>query len=253
MYNLFTVLNSAYMPFGKIWIKSLFDNVDQNKIKKIFILDTGLEQKDLNYLESFDKVEIVLSDIDIKQTSNAFTTNSIWLQHVLRKTKFFRKTLKEDNAPLIMIDSDCMFVGDFLEHIDTNYDVQVANRSYHDHDNWIASFFVANNVDNGSKFMNLWISRMRRLMKERPERGWFESHSLNLCLNELKGFNEHDLKVGNVETKFLSCETPELFCEKNTKIVHFKGKHAKADFNERLNRFQDKSILEKIRGYLKED
>jgi len=251
MYNMFTVLNSAYMLFGKIWLNSLYENTSQDKINKVFILDTGLTDDDVAYLKKFNKVEIVTSDIDFKETSNALLKNSIWLQHVLRKTKFFRKVLREGNIPLVMVDSDCMFLKDFDEHINSDYDVQVCNRSYHDHDNWIASFFVANNVDNGLLFMNLWISRMKKLMREKPDRGWFESHSLNLCLNELREENEHNLKVGDVFTKDIACEVPELFNKEKTKILHFKGTGNKLDFTGRINRFQNNEFAEQIQKYIR--
>ena len=51
-YNVFTILNSSYIKFGKIWINSLYDKVDINKIENIFIGDTGLYKEDKNYLEN---------------------------------------------------------------------------------------------------------------------------------------------------------------------------------------------------------
>tara|TARA_B100000212_G_scaffold332274_1_gene300371 strand:- start:870 stop:1637 length:768 start_codon:yes stop_codon:yes gene_type:complete len=239
MYNLFTVLNSAYMPFGKIWLNSLHRNTDVEMIKKVYILDTGLSAEDLEYLKRFPKVNIVKSDIDIKHTSDALPKNSLWLQHVLRKTKFFRTVIKNDPTPLIMVDSDCMFVSDFLRHIPQGKDVLVCNRSYHQHDNWIASFFVVNNVENGLVFMKLWIDRMKKLMVEKPERGWFESHSLNLCLQELRQYNPYSLKVGDVFTANVACEEPDLFSEQDTSILHFKGTSKKTNFQERITRFDE--------------
>ena len=249
MYNLFTVLNSAYMPFGKIWINSLYKNVNLEQINKIFILDTGLKQDELGFLKTFDKVEIVVSDLAEERTSNASTRESIWLQHVLRKTKYFRKVLKNssEDTPLIMVDSDCCFLGDFFHLLDKETDVLVCNRSYKEEDNWIASFFVANNSNNGKLFMDAWIRRMRQLMKEKPERGWFESHSLNLIINELKHQNS-DIKISDVYTKNIACEELTMF-DKNTKIIHLKGTSNKTNFQERINRF--KQFVD-INEYLKE-
>lgn len=248
MYNLFTVLNSAYMPFGKIWINSLHELSDIERIKKIYILDTGLLPKDLEYIKKFSRVEVVLSDINIINTSNALPRNSPWLQHVLRKTKYFRKVLKKDPTPLIMVDSDCMFLDNFLKHIDDTKDVLVCNRSYHDYDNWIASFFVSNKQKEGLVFMNLWIKEMKQLMKDQPERGWFESHSLNLCLQK----NKKCVIIGDVYTKNVACEEPTQF-DNNTSILHFKGTSNKTNFNERINRFSNVVNLDKkILSYLNE-
>jgi lipopolysaccharide biosynthesis glycosyltransferase len=246
MYNLFTVLNSAYMPFGKIWLNSLYEKTDIDMIKKIYILDTGLLPEDLEYLKKFAKVEIVLSDINIVNTSDALPKNSPWLQHVLRKTKYFRKVLRKDSTPLIMIDSDCMFINNFLKHIDNTKDVLVCNRSYHEHDNWIASFFVANKQKEGLVFMDLWIKEMKQLMREQPERGWFESHSLNLCLTRHKKC----VIIGDVHTKNVACEEPTQF-DDTTCILHFKGTSKKTNFNERINRFSSViDLQQKLMDYI---
>ena len=246
MYNLFTVLNSAYMPFGKIWINSLYQLDDIESINKIYILDTGLLPEDVDYFKKFKKVEIVLSDINIINTSDALPRNSAWLQHVLRKTKYFRKILKKDPTPLIMVDSDCMFINNFLKHIDNTMDVLVCNRSYHNHDNWIASFFVANKPQQALVFMDLWIKEMKQLMKDQPQRGWFESHSLNLCLQK----NKKCAIIGDVYTKNVACEEPTQF-DSNTSILHFKGSTNKTNFNERINRFSTViDLKKKIMDYI---
>ena len=226
------------MPFGKIWINSLYKNVNLEQINKIFILDTGLKKSEVEYLKSFNKVQIIVSDLAEERTSNASTRESIWLQHVLRKTKYFRKVLKDSssNTPLIMVDSDCCFLGDFFDLLNKEDDVLVCNRSYKEEDNWIASFFVANNNANGKLFLDKWIQRMRQLMKESPERGWFESHSLNLIINELKE-QDSDINIGDIHTKNIACEELVMF-GKDTKIIHLKGTSNKTNFEERINRFK---------------
>ena len=42
MYSIFTTLNSGYYKFGQIFINSLYENINLNKINKIYIADTGL-------------------------------------------------------------------------------------------------------------------------------------------------------------------------------------------------------------------
>ena len=37
-YSVFTVLNSAYMKFGKIWINSFYDKIDISNIKKFILV-----------------------------------------------------------------------------------------------------------------------------------------------------------------------------------------------------------------------
>jgi lipopolysaccharide biosynthesis glycosyltransferase len=235
-YDFFTVLNSAYMPFGKIWINSLTQNISKDKVGTIYILDTGLNNNDIEYLKSFSQVEIIMSDLCETATSDAVDKNSTWLKHVLRKTKYFKKILKQNDKPLIMVDADCMFLTDFFDYIDDTKDILVCNRSYRDHDNWIASFFVAKNTPAAYEFMNLWTKRMRRLMRESPERGWFESHSLNLCVNEIKEEKADNILIGDVFTKNVACEEISFF-DGDTSIIHFKGTSNKTDFRGRISRF----------------
>jgi len=56
MYNIFTILNSGYYKFGQIFINSLYNNINLNKVNKIFIDYTGLDSNHKKYLMSMDKV-----------------------------------------------------------------------------------------------------------------------------------------------------------------------------------------------------
>ena len=61
--NIYTVINDAYWKFGQIFIKSLHDKVNLDRINKIFISDTGLTQQQIEYLKTYPKIEIVNTDI----------------------------------------------------------------------------------------------------------------------------------------------------------------------------------------------
>lgn len=251
-YNFFTVLNSAYMIFGKIWLLSLLEEIPDDKIDNIIILDTGLKDEEISYFKAFEKVSILQSDLNLADTSDALPRNSNWLQHVLRKTKFCKVALKLHNNPLIMVDSDCMFLGDVTEVLEQDKDILVCNRSYKEDDNWIASFFVVNNPDEGIRFLSSWISRMKKLMIEKPHRGWFESHSLNLLLNEIRQGEHGEFNVGDVYTADVACEEESLLSLENTKLVHFKGTGKKTDFSGRINRFRNSQhVIEKVNKYVK--
>ena len=45
------VLNSSYFNFGKVFINSLYDNVDIDNIDTIFIADTGLSKSNKEYFK----------------------------------------------------------------------------------------------------------------------------------------------------------------------------------------------------------
>ena len=41
-YDIYYVLNSAYIRFGKIFLKSLYDKVDMNNVRHIYLSDTEM-------------------------------------------------------------------------------------------------------------------------------------------------------------------------------------------------------------------
>ena len=61
-YNIITVLNEDYMSFGILFISSFFDNVNLDNINKIYIFDTGLMPKSIEYLNLFPKVNFVATN-----------------------------------------------------------------------------------------------------------------------------------------------------------------------------------------------
>ena len=42
------------MTFGKVFINSLYDKVNLNKINYIFILDIGLKKEDIDYFKRYE-------------------------------------------------------------------------------------------------------------------------------------------------------------------------------------------------------
>ena len=59
--------------------------------------------------------------------------------------------------PIIMIDVDSMFIKDFYDLLDFNYDIQVTHRPFHEF-KYIASFFSVNNKA-GKRFIESWIEK----------------------------------------------------------------------------------------------
>ena len=45
MYNIFLSLNSSYVPYGKMFMKSLYDVVDMSKVDKVETSGTVVEKK----------------------------------------------------------------------------------------------------------------------------------------------------------------------------------------------------------------
>ena len=63
MYSIYTILNSAYLTFGKVFLNSLYDKIDMNQVQYIFILDTGLSDEDREFISKNDKVKIIDSGV----------------------------------------------------------------------------------------------------------------------------------------------------------------------------------------------
>ena len=51
-YDIYFVLNSAYIKFGKIFLESLHDKVNVKNVRNIYLSDTGLNDTDKKYVES---------------------------------------------------------------------------------------------------------------------------------------------------------------------------------------------------------
>ena len=109
-YNIFTIANSGYFKFCRIFVESLHEKLDLSKINKIFIGDTGLTEDELKYLSMYDKIQVVSTDYVSKDTS---LWSDDWLNVVGFKTKLLRELVKKEEVPIVMIDLDCMFVNDF--------------------------------------------------------------------------------------------------------------------------------------------
>ena len=45
-YDIYFVLNSAYIKFGKIFLESLHDKVNMDNVRCVYLSDTGLNEKD---------------------------------------------------------------------------------------------------------------------------------------------------------------------------------------------------------------
>ena len=46
-YNIFFVLNSPYFTFGKILLRSIYSKCDMECVSKIYILNTGLSESEI--------------------------------------------------------------------------------------------------------------------------------------------------------------------------------------------------------------
>jgi len=219
MYNIFTTLNSGYYKFGQIFINSLYENLNLNKINKIYIADTGLDPDHKKYFLSFDKVKIVDTNTFTKDTS---LWSKDWLDNVSSKTKTLKQICISEDFPTIMVDVDCMFVKDFFHLIDLNYDMQICYRE-NSNISYLGSFVSVNNK-NAIPFIEKWIEMINN-WKGTPK----ESPALSKMVEQYKS----NFKIKNILDKKISC-----YCDSNEMIewgayiVHFKSRKKFNSFNE---------------------
>lgn len=239
MYNIFTTLNSGYYKFGQIFINSLYKNINLNKVNKIYIADTGLNLNHKKYLMSFDKVEIINTNTFTEDTS---LWSKDWLDNVSLKTKTLKQLCTSEDLPIIMIDVDCMFVKDFFDLIDLNYDLQIC---YRENSNvpYLGSFVSVNNK-NAIPFIEKWINTINT-WKGTPK----ESPALSKMVEQYK----NKFKIKNILDKKISC-----YCDSNemTKwgvyIVHFKSRKKSTSFEEDFkDRVSVRGFDEYIKNYIK--
>ena len=103
MYSIFTIMNSGYSNFGRIFFNSLHQNLTLDEIDTIWVGDTGIDENDKEYLKQFKKVKLINSG---KITKNTHLHDKDWLESVTQKTRLLRSVCAVSESPVVMIDLD---------------------------------------------------------------------------------------------------------------------------------------------------
>lgn len=224
------------MTFGKIFIKSYFEhNIDD--CNYLFILDAGLEQKDINWLNQFEKVHIIGSDVNT--TFKDGNTSTDWTKTVVAKTIGLRAILKEyDVTPILMIDSDCLVLQEISSLIDIDMDIQICNRPDH-HTPMLGSYVSINKPC--LEFMDKWIDTIPTISTP-----WKESPALSKIYLEFKD----KIKIGIVPEHVVSCYEKEKV-DDSVKIIHFKSGAAHKTIEESIQRrIYERGFGHKVKKYV---
>lgn len=222
-HSIYTVLNSAYMPFAKIFIQSYlkynFHNCDY-----IFILDAGLAENDIKWLSNIENVEIINSSINTSFKDG--NTSEEWTTTVVAKTLGLYELLKAyDVSPIIMIDSDCLVLGDISSLIDMTYHMQICHRLNHETP-MLGSYVSINDRVAGLEILNRWIETIPSITTP-----WKESPALSKIYPEfVDKFN-----LGLVPEQIVSCYKKEDVNEE-VKIIHFKSGAAHKTIEESIQK-----------------
>ena len=219
-YNILTVLNEGYAPFGKLFVNSLFENVDLYNVQDIIIYDTGLSATTVSYLEYFPKVVVVPTGCNY---DSGTIHDEGWKNNTYSKTKYLLNSLEETSLPTLMIDSDCIFVGSFDHLLDWETDIIVCNRDREGFSKHIGSFFGAINVEAAKEFLQKWIANVT-LLQETTDLKHCESPALS------KTIVEENCKVQQVPEQVVSA----VFPDSTSYIYHLKSDYYAVTIEQRL-------------------
>ena len=249
-YNLLIMLNDPYIKLATILLNSLYKNTNIDNLNKIIINNIGLSTENKKKLKSkFSKIEFYETQ---KQFGFSKMHSEEWLESLTYKTKSLLEIIKKnDNLPLIMIDSDMLVIKDFNKFINTNYDIQVCKREFEssrrDIDmsmKYIASFLIINkNHEKVQNFLIDWIEEINNMIKLKLKPA-YETPSMCKMIEQYKT----KLKIDDLDEIHISCD--KKYIEDKTYIIHMKsmGKEEGADgnFENRINNvknFSKKNIL----------
>lgn len=221
-YSLYSVINSDYNIFGKIWINSAIDKLDMDDIENIFLVDSGLNNSDRDYFSGFDKVTIVNSGISTNLSQGVHGKG--WLDTVKMKTKILMEVIDVNNSyPIVMVDLDCMFIRDISYLIDESFDIQACFRGWENpHAPYLACFTVVNN-SKGRKFLKIWnsyIDGIKTPNKESP------------ALTKAVKLHGDKFKVGDIDNITVNGSTIKDI--ERSDIIHFKSQYSVPTIKRRI-------------------
>ncbi len=224
-YNLITVCNSEYFVFAELFIKSLYENVNLNNLKRIFIFDTGLTESQRVFLESFLKVKVCSTQLN---TPYGEMHDGNWGENVYSKTKFLLSTLQETNSPTVMVDVDSVFQKDFFQLLTNpifeDCDFAACSRERDGFSSHIGSFFAAINVEVSKSFVSSWVEEIN-LGNEQFK----ESFALSRAIKNT------DFNVLNIPEEQISNFT----FSKNAYILHLKSDPERDTINKRITSYNE--------------
>jgi hypothetical protein len=194
-------------------------------VKRVFIVDTGLEDYQKEYFEKFEKVYIY--DSGLKTDFNdGGAWGKGWQENVGSKTIIFRHLLELTDIPMMMIDGDCVFVKDLYELIDDNYDIQLCRR--HSGTPYLGSFVIGQPRQKTLEFISNWITRIATKPTNVPR----ESPSLSEVADEYSD----TLSIGDIPRILVSTHNESEFCD-DTYIIHLKSATVDRKIDVRLRKY----------------
>lgn len=215
-YNIMTVLSDNYLVFGKLFINSLFENIDYSNINKILIVDTGLSEDSKEYLLDFPKVNIIPTEDPVNSNK---IHDSGWERKTYSKSTYLLDFIKNNDefCPTILFDSDVIFYRDFFDILDNSHhkdsDVIACERNQigrppgHAATSTHIGCFICIKSEKAIAFIKYWIDTLTESLNNGIPSGVLpkESPALSKAIkdfsNNIKITNIDERVIANIETK----------------------------------------------------
>ena len=239
-YNILTVCDNTYFIFAKILINSILDKCDTDKINSIIVVNNGLTDKNIEYLQSkTDLIRVV--DTGINTNFNGGVWGPDWQTNVKSKTVYLYKIIDELREPVLMLDSDMLVIEDLHNLAERGGDIQVCVRPGNPTP-YIGSYFFSLNHEKSLPFIKQWCESTQTSNTE----GAKESPALVRTVLAFKPYMDivemNQSTVNVLEPKYMTEETH---------IIHFKGSSLPQDIPTLIkSRITDRGWDEYITNYV---
>jgi len=241
-YSIQTTSDYSYFPFLKVFINSILVNCDKNYLSNIYIINTGMDNEQINYITSLSPcIKIINTGSNTNFKGGIWGED--WQENVKGKTKWLFNTVNKVQESVLMLDSDMMVTKDLHELLTQGGDIQVCVRPGSSVP-YIGSYFWAVNKENSLSFLKHWINIIDNAPNGKKA---LESPALSETTKIFKNkINIVEQACKNVNVIFPNTFTDETY------LVHFKS----TTVNDNINQFEERVINrgwgEHIKTYLKQ-
>jgi len=222
-FRIATVATFDYFPFLLVFLGSLYKNVDLERISNIEILMDACPDELVNYLEQFEKLRLTR----LTESHSFSGTHSKGRQGaVSEKLLFCQDLLTKSDEPLLLIDSDILFVRDLPDLSSSGHDIvftliQNEQERHTRRDglriDFIGSAVYFSNAPSSLEFIRRWQATMRELILGgyRPP---YETPALNLLLQE--EIEKKNSSYGFMPDDLIAADQK---CTSETAAIHLKS------------------------------
>ena len=221
-YSIQTTSDCSYFIFLKILVNSILDKCNLDHLNKIYIVDTGMDSDQLEYLKKRSvHIEIIVTGLSTNFKGG--TWGEDWQKNVKGKTVHLYDMVSKIQEPLLMLDADMMIMNDIYPLLEQGGDMQVCVRP--NNPKYIGSYFFSINHKKILPFIKEWKDLTQNSKGKRAH----ETPALTKTVKKYKT----QLNIIEVEQDIVNRIIPPSLDK--TIIVHFKGTRLSDDIDEAVH------------------